>query len=122
MTGYNPINRIKIDLEKAGICGFCGMRFNDPNCTHATPEQIEIANQLDNQAESEDIFGHTKISEPEAQAAEIANAAAWLGNFPDEEGCGNDDLRGWITGLPEYREARRFSDNFDFNAVEEIPF
>lgn len=44
---YNPLNKVKIDLARAGICADCGRRMTDPECIHATKEQREYTAQLD---------------------------------------------------------------------------
>ena len=44
---YNGLNRVKINLERAGICKDCGRRLTDPACTHATQEQRDYTAQLD---------------------------------------------------------------------------
>ena len=53
MGSYNPLNRVKISLERAGICETCGRRLTDPKCEHSTPEQREYTRQLDAQVEAE---------------------------------------------------------------------
>ena len=88
MTGYNGLNDVEIDLEKVGVCVVCGRRFNS-DCPHATPAQVEIANQFDRQMDNEDCFGHPIISEPEQQAEEIRSDLEWL-SAADDDGTGND--------------------------------
>ena len=58
MTGYNPLNSVKVNLESVGICPLDGMRFTDPNCPHGTPEQIAHCKEIDERMDNEDIFGH----------------------------------------------------------------
>ncbi len=58
MTGYNPLNSVKVNLESVGICQLDGMRFSDPNCPHGTPEQIARCKEIDERMDNEDIFGH----------------------------------------------------------------
>lgn len=53
MGSYNPLSRINISLEKAGICETCGRRLTDPKCEHSTAEQREYTAQLDAQVEAE---------------------------------------------------------------------
>jgi len=92
---YNGLNSIKIDLAQCGICAQCGRRFTDPQCQHATPEQIKYTQELDAQVDAEyeakKIYRNRVISVAQeydlpdpTDAAECADIQEWLGeNFDD---------------------------------------
>lgn len=68
MRGYNALNEIDIELEKCGICVKCGRRLTDPRCEHATPAQIEVTKKMDEEIDSQDIFGRVQDTEREIDA------------------------------------------------------
>ena len=102
MTGYNPLNSVKVNLELVGICQLDGMRFTDPNCPHGTPEQIAHCKAIDERMDNEDIFGHpVQADEWESSrsfvrqpfndhSVPVGELVAILQGTSELDGCGND--------------------------------
>ena len=94
-----------------------------------TPEEATSIMELcDVEIIDVDIFAEpAQVTEAETQAAESAEIADWL--TPERA---NEIILGmfeilrhqppYVTEQPEYAEARRVAENFNFDEVEERPF
>jgi hypothetical protein len=133
MSAYNGLNSVKTNLEKAGICQIDGLRLSDPKCTHATPAQIAATIRMD--ADADFMQAHKDqarlcnaiildvqprlelvldlCGDIDAQNGELASRT--------DNGVDTVDAVAW-RDAPEYKEAVKVADNFDYNSVPEVKF
>jgi len=133
MTAYNGLNSIKTNLEAAGICKHDGLRLSDPKCTHATPAQIAKTKKMD----ADYDFMQTYKDQARLCNRVIEDVSPRLNLFL--EVCGDIDAQNGallpieVSGVdvqdavrwqdaPEYKEAQKVSDKFNFDTVAEQKF